>query len=205
MATETSRTPNAHHLLFFRRRRQILREAFQFNLPPLRRSFLRLIASSLNQGSLQNVVRFIAPVPTLAPLNRALEFERHAVHRIGCKLKLIAIKLARLKKVVQKYSAIALRIAIARNKTSNPSLPLNGYLHEFAFLQKGIHAGVICPSAGFGQVRPGPRLRSGADTTEKHTGENDETPDLPYGEAKYWHATSKPPVYKAIKVAWCEC
>src|SRR5260370_4068640 len=151
----------------------ILREAFQRNLARVGRSLLRFVACVLDQSSLQHVIRFVASTLALAPLDRPSKFERYTVHDLGGKRELITIELTLLEKVVQKSAAIALRVAVARNKARNASLVFDGDLHELTVAQKAVHARVIRPGRGWtrGPVLPLQfRLRA-----LKHQSHNKET------------------------------
>ena len=81
-----------------RRESHILWKAFERNLARAGRCFLGLVGGVLDKSALQHVVRFVARIPALAPLDRPAEFERHSVDSFGCEPELVAFELAILKK-----------------------------------------------------------------------------------------------------------
>src|SRR5260370_5439208 len=128
------------NLLVARRRgRHCLREACQGNLARAGRRFLRLIGCVLDEGSLQHIIRFVAATLALASVDGPPKFERCAMLGLGGKCELIAIELARFKKMIQKNAAIALRVAAARNKAGHSSVVFDGALYEFAFTPEAVH------------------------------------------------------------------
>ncbi len=97
----------------------------------------------LDESSPEHVIRFVAPILALAPLDRPSKFERYTMHNLRGKRELITIELTPFEKVIQKSAAIALRVAVARNKARYASLVFDGDLHKLAVAQKTVHARVI--------------------------------------------------------------
>ena len=118
--------------------RHILGEAFQGNLARVGRSFLRFVGRVLDESSLQQIIGFVPPILAFASLDRSPKFERCAVDGLGGKDELVGIEVSGLKKVIQKNTAIAFRVAVARNKAGNASLVFYGDLYELAIAQKTV-------------------------------------------------------------------
>src|SRR6266446_11004345 len=130
-------------LLLLPWRSHILRKAFQGNLARAGRCFLRFVGCVLDESSFQHIIRFVTATFALASVDGPPKFERCTMHRLSGKCELIAIELARFKKVIQKRAAIAFRIAESRNKAGNAPVVFDGDLYEFAVAKKAVHAGVI--------------------------------------------------------------
>ena len=81
-------------------------------------------------------------VPLTAAYN-ALETERVPMDNLGRKTQLVPFEFARLDELIQKNSAVALRITESRNESANGRLLVNRDLDKFTLALERVHSRII--------------------------------------------------------------
>ena len=105
----------------------------------MRRHFLVHVARVLRQHTLEHEIIFIPRILPFSALDRALKVELAPVNNFRRETQVISLELARLEKLIQKGSFVALAVAESRNESRDVPRFLHRQLHKFAFFQKRVH------------------------------------------------------------------
>src|SRR5215471_3941756 len=108
-----------------RRGRQVLRKTLQCNFARARRSFLRRIGRILNKGTLQNVCAFLPRLLPFPFFDCSLELKPDSVDHNRREAQLVPIQLPLLEELVEKRSAVAVALSIARDEAAHFSFFLD--------------------------------------------------------------------------------
>src|SRR6266568_5745894 len=116
---------------------------FELDSRNLGYSFLLRVGADASQIPAQHVICFVVQFLARSAIYNALETERVPMDNLSGKTQLVSFELARLDELIQKNSAVALRITESRNESANGRLLVNRDLDKFTLALERVHSRII--------------------------------------------------------------
>src|SRR5437016_13558304 len=118
-------------------------ERFELDSRDLGCGFLLRVGADASQISAQHVIGFVVQLLARTAAYNALETERVPMDNLGRKTQLVSFEFARLDELIQKNSAVALRITESRNESANGRLLVNRDLDKFTLALERVHSRIL--------------------------------------------------------------